>query len=240
MTILCADDFGLTQGISDGIIELGACGAIQVTSVMTEAAYVRGRKNALLDVGLSLGLHFNLTHAFSEPTFGLRRLMAARQLPTTERDAILQRLRQQLDCFEVIFKAPPDFIDGHQHVHCFPSIRGIFLEELAMRYSLGQRPWIRQVGGASFMPGAAIKGRIISFMNIGFKDDCIKSGFKTNDTFAGIYGFSPEADYGSFLKRWMQRPDTLIMCHPSKTIEAGDAISKARYNEYSMLKLHSV
>ncbi len=50
-------------------------------------------------------------------------------------DAVREELRAQLDAFEEVWGGPPDFIDGHQHVHVLPGVRTVVIEEMARRYT---------------------------------------------------------------------------------------------------------
>ncbi len=39
-------------------------------------------------------------------------------------------------------RTPPDFIDGHQHVHVLPGVRGAILSAISARYG-DAKPWVR-------------------------------------------------------------------------------------------------
>ena len=61
--VLCADDFGLTDGVSRGILELAEAGRISATGAMTNMPGWRRSAQALKPlVGrIGIGLHLNLT-----------------------------------------------------------------------------------------------------------------------------------------------------------------------------------
>ena len=72
-------------------------------------------------------------------------------------------LERQLDAFESHWQAPPDFVDGHQHVQQFAGIREALVATLQRRYgALGVKPYLR-ISRAP--PGLAdIKSRVIAWM----------------------------------------------------------------------------
>ncbi|MBI1215828.1 MAG: ChbG/HpnK family deacetylase [Alphaproteobacteria bacterium] len=240
MIKICADDFGLTPGISQAIVKLCTEGNIHATSVMTEGAYAEEYAPALLRAGAEIGLHFNLTEPFGDvPAYKLSHLMLSPFPPAVVRRDVARRLRAQHDAFTNIFQRRPDFIDGHQHVHMFPGLRGVFLSTLSEIYAGSSvRPWIRRVNPALFdTTDDRFKLLVLRILNTGFRRACEKAGFATNDSFTGIYSFSPRSPYRDYLDKWVKTsaPRTLMMCHPSAAKEAGDPISAARVLEYAAL-----
>src|SRR5918998_361679 len=61
--VLCADDFGLTDGVSRGIVELAEAGRLSATGAMTNMPGWRRSAPALRPFTgrLGVGLHLNLT-----------------------------------------------------------------------------------------------------------------------------------------------------------------------------------
>ena len=49
----------------------------------------------------------------------------------------------QVEAFVTAFGRPPDFIDGHQHVHLFPQVRDAVLKVAA---ETAPSAWVRQCG----------------------------------------------------------------------------------------------
>jgi len=238
--IICADDFGMTAGISEGILALCAQGKLNAVSVMTEAPLLPTYSAEFLKHAedIQIGLHFNLTESFAGEAFSRNYLMTRLQLPAAEQEKVLHSLRRQLSRFEEIFGRAPDFVDGHEHVHVMAAVRKIFLRELADRYGdADKKPWIRQLSNAVAETDAPLKACVLNVLNIGFRADCKKHGFETNDGFRGIYSFKSRAPFGALLKKWLRGTgeNVLIMLHPSSKIEAGDAISSARFAEFQTL-----
>ena len=77
------------------------------------------------------------------PALGrLTRAALAGRLP---RDEVAAEIERQLDAFEAAWGSGPDFVDGHQHVHVLPGVRGPLLRALTRR---GGRPWLRDPSDA--------------------------------------------------------------------------------------------
>ena len=235
--VLCADDYGLTAGVSAGILRLAALGRLSAVSCMTgRPGWPRDAAALLAHRGtIGVGLHFNLT--LGKPLGpmpvlapsgrflnlgALMKLAIAGQVPASE---IRAELGRQLDAFEAQAGGPPDFLDGHQHVHVLPGIRGVVVEELARR-GLAGALWLRDPSDAM----AAIVARAVSVQKAlvlsgfayGFGKAARAAGFVTNRGFSGVSPFDPTRDFGFDFRRFLERrgPAHLVMCHPG---EGGDA-----------------
>ena len=141
--IVCADDFGIAPGVSDAICGLIAAGRLSATSCMTALPHWTVGAASLqsvvaefpADVGLHLTLtdHPPLTRASGLGEHGrlppLARLLPRALMRGLNREAVLDELRAQLDAFEDAWGAPPDYIDGHQHVHILPIVREAVIDE---------------------------------------------------------------------------------------------------------------
>ena len=99
--IVNADDFGLTDGINQGIIEAHAGGIVSSTSLMVYgAAAEQAVRLAAEHPALSVGLHFvDDTPALDDPGH------AGREFAT------------QLDRFRALMGSEPTHVDSHHHVH---------------------------------------------------------------------------------------------------------------------------
>ena len=71
--IVNADDFGLTSGVSAGILAAHRHGIVSSTTVLATAAIDAESVSALRDCGLGVGLHVNLT--LGRPLSGARSLV---------------------------------------------------------------------------------------------------------------------------------------------------------------------
>ena len=240
--ILCADDFGLTHGIAEGILNLASIGTIGATSIMIESLILPKYSSRLDYCNIQKGLHFNLTEELIKSGFSMKDLLIHISISKEIQNEVVKRLKEQLQKFEDVFGQIPDFIDGHRHIHVFPTIRCLFLNEIKERYgSLKKKPWIRQIRNTLSLTDSKWKSVTLTMLNMGFRNQCEQAGFMTNQAFSGIYSFADEANYQRLLKQWQEDAckGTLIMCHPSSIYESSDPISRARVKEYEILKLQT-
>ncbi len=255
--VLCADDYGMSPGVCDAIDVLAGKGRISATSAMTLFPEWRQRAQGLAAIaaahGVDVGVHLTLTdhESLSAP----RRLGAGGVLPPLSallRDAQLRRLpaaevaaeiKAQFDAFEDAFGAPPAFVDGHQHVHVFPVVRRLLVEEIARRY--GRSCWVRSTV-EPFAPilrrgVAAFKAAVLSVLGMGFARMADAAGFRRNDSFRGAYDLSLREPYGKLFAGFLDdaggQPRTpLIFCHPGHVdalLSARSTLAEARAAEYA-------
>lgn len=229
--VLCADDFALTDGVSRSILSLLALGKLSATGAMTNRPHWRSFAAELAEFGdrADLGLHFNLTCA--EPLGVLPRLAPGGTFPAlghvvrgaclsaSIRAEIAEELVRQLEAFEDALGRPPDFIDGHQHVHAMPGVRGVVLDVVGRRHA-PDMPYLRDPSdgfGAILARGVAVaKSSVISALATGFRGEALRRGFRLNRGFSGVSPFDPSGDFAADLARYVAHPGPahLVMCHP--------------------------
>jgi len=252
---LCADDFALSPGVTAGILQALAAGRLTATSAMTtqlgwpEAA----RAFKALAPDADLGLHFNLTLGGplgDMPRFApggvfpsMNAIVPAawrRNLPRAE---IVDELRRQLDAFEAVHGAPPDYVDGHQHVHSLPGLADWLLDELASR-DLAGKCWLRDSADQPRRIFARArhwgKALTVAALGRGFRAKARKAGFLVNDGFSGFSDFDANYDYGADFQTYLRAPGSrpLIMCHPGHVdaeLARLDPVTQSRETELAFL-----
>src|SRR6185437_93311 len=137
-------------------------GRLNATSVMMAAPHMTaGEAAALAKLNsgkrrAAIGLHVTLTAPFRPMSEGFAPVRDGHFLPNTQkmRMGVMQRLDRrrlgieiaaQLRAFTGAFQQPPDFVDGHQHVHLVPQVRGALLTVVAEH---APKAWVRQCGRA--------------------------------------------------------------------------------------------
>jgi len=123
--VLCADDYGYSPGVSRGIRELLEHGRLSATSCMVVFPEFES-DGPLLKPFLGhadIGLHFTLTMDRSLKTVALEAHLRPPLLST-----MIAALEQQVETFARVLGRPPDYIDGHQHVHVLPVVRGAVVQ----------------------------------------------------------------------------------------------------------------
>lgn len=133
--IVNADDWGLTCGVSEGILAAHRHGIVTSTTVLTTAALDTELVARLRDSGLGVGLHVNLTLGTpltrgKSLTDGHGRFVrdvrqaAAR---TTAAD-VRAEVDAQVAKFVKTFRRAPTHLDSHHHVGLHPPVREVVLE----------------------------------------------------------------------------------------------------------------
>jgi chitin disaccharide deacetylase len=264
--ILCADDYGLSPGVGAGIRALLDAGRLNATSCMTNSPDWPAEAVLLRPFAerASIGLHFTLTGwlaplspslprlapatgpATGDRRFGgVGRLLLLSHLGRVPEAEVTAELTRQLDAFESAIGRPPSHVDGHQHVHVLPGIRGPLLRLLARRIpDPDQRPWLRDCAE----PAARIlrlgispaKALLIAGLSQGFATDAAAAGFRTNSGFRGIYDLTDDGRFADRLRCFLDgaHPGSLIMVHPAlpDTVLADrDPVTAARYAEQAVL-----
>jgi predicted glycoside hydrolase/deacetylase ChbG (UPF0249 family) len=138
--VVTADDFGLSPGVVEGIVEAHELGIVTSTSLMVnapaaEAAFQEARRLPALAIGLHFVLTFGRPLGPPEPLSRLlekdgsfRKNGSGAHEPARP-DEIRDELRAQLRAFETGVGRPPTHIDGHHHVHLHPGILRAAIEE---------------------------------------------------------------------------------------------------------------
>lgn len=252
---LCADDYGIAPGVNRAIRELIAGGGLNATSVMVLSPNFNADEAAALDAlnaatpRAALGLHVTLTGPFAPMSDGFAPLRDGRfpALADMLKLAIAHRLRPdrlvveiatQLRSFQDAFGRPPDFVDGHQHVHLFPQVRDVFLRTVA---EAAPEAWVRQCGRArSTLRLSDRKSLVLDLLSVRFRNTARRFGLVTNPAFAGAYEFTATADFAATFPRFLAGlPDGgLIMCHPGfvdAELERLDPLTRLREAEFAYL-----
>lgn len=254
--VLCADDFALTEGVSRSILELLALGKLSAAGAMTNRPHWRRLAGELSAFSgrADLGLHFNLTCAV--PLGPMRRLAPGGEFPglgdiaraaatsAEARAEIAAEIGRQLDAFEQALGRAPDFVDGHQHVHVLPGVRGAVLAAIRRRYPEGS-VYLRDPADSA----AAIRARgiavgkalVIAGLALGLRSQALRRGIKVNRGFSGVSPFDPTRDFATDLRRFLIRPGPahLVMCHPGHVDDellGLDPVVATRPQEHAALK----
>ena len=253
---LCADDYGISAAVNVAIRDLAVRRRLNATSVMVVApSFHRFEAHALdiLNTGMArvaIGLHLTLTAPFRplSNTYKPVRDGSFLSLPATlihaflhrlGHDALVREITAQLRMFVHTFGRPPDFIDGHQHVHLFPQIRDAVLE---VAKANAPDAWLRQCGRAvphRFSFGDR-KAWLLDRLSHDFRQLAGERGIRTNPAFAGAYEFRADADFSALFAGFLDRlPDGgVIMCHPGfvdADLQRLDPLTTLREREYAFL-----
>ncbi len=221
--IVNADDFGLTPGVSQGILEAHRRGIVSSTTVLANLAPGPELDAAALACpDLGVGLHVNLTWgAPVSPAATVPSLVDGdgrfhRDLRVVEERALPDEVRReveaQVEAFRRRFGRAPTHLDSHHHVHRLaPIMEPVLGVALAFRLPLRSQ-------------------------DAGFREGLRRHGIRTPDHFVG--GDGPEAYWT--LERLLDSLATLplgvteLMCHPGRYDQA---LAYSRYGRQREVEL---
>ena len=250
--LLCADDYAITDGVSNAILSLVDARRLTAVSAMAsmpawpELAPELAKRRSHVAVGLHLDLTLR-PFAAKERPFEVRELFLGSLRGRLDVLAVAAEFERQFDLFEAALGVSPDHVDGHHHIHALPQIRGALLRVLNRRYGglpSEQRPLVRdpadsiaRVMRRRFARGKALA---VALLCAGFGARATAAGFATNFGFSGFSRFRGrkqfEREFGEFLKA--PGPRHLVMCHPGfadAALARLDPVTASREDEYAVL-----
>jgi len=144
--IVNGDDFGLTTGVNEGIVEAHEKGVLTSTSLMVRRPAARDAAVlAKAHPGLGIGLHVDLGEWVYEGGAWTR---VEEVVSDEDRESIAAEVLDQLRTFRRLLDRDPTHLDSHQHVHRDEPTRGI-LTDLAARLGIplrGYTPGVSHCG----------------------------------------------------------------------------------------------
>jgi predicted glycoside hydrolase/deacetylase ChbG (UPF0249 family) len=242
---LCADDFGMSPGVSRRIADLAMRGRLNATSCLASAPDWRASAPMLKDLpgAVDVGLHFNLSEG--EPSSAeLKRvwprfpalpvLIAKAHLHALPLRAVAAEFEAQHAAFVDATGREPAFVDGHQHVHHLPGVRRVVLDAISRWPSM---PAVRNTGDVKG-PGFGIKRALIAGTGgRALHRELQRRGIAHNAALVGVYDFVP-GGYREWMQGWLRSvtdEGALLFCHPGAADGVGDAIADARGPEAEYL-----
>jgi predicted glycoside hydrolase/deacetylase ChbG (UPF0249 family) len=248
--VLCADDYAIAPGVSRAILALIDQGRLTATSCMAASPFWPEHAGWLRDRAgkADIGLHFTLTDATplsSMPHLApqgrlpsLGRLMALALLRRLDPDEIAGELDRQLDRFVDAFARPPDYMDGHLHVHQLPTVRDLVIDRIRVAMPNGYLRVCDEPLAAVLGRGIAVKrAAVISGLGRGLRRRVASAGIPANRRFAGVRDFDEAAPYRELFRAFVRdAPEgLLVMSHPGivdADLSAIDRVTTAREEEY--------
>ena len=216
--VICADDYGMSDGVSAVIDDLLAAGVLNATTCLVDGPAwptSAGRLRALADQrpGVAVGLHLELAS------------------PWVPAKVALGHFERQWRCFEEYFGRAPDFVDGHRHVHLFPGPRAALFALLGKTQA---RPWLRQCRTAS--KRRSLKRWVLDPLSARFQAAARRRGFAVNPGFGGLRRFAASEDVASIWRQDLSamRDGGLLMTHPGP-IDPSEPMSVCRRQEAVLL-----
>ena len=249
--ILVADDYAISPGVSAGIRRLAEERRLTGTGVMATMPHWSSEAAALRDLHgqIAVGLHFTLTD--QQPLGEMPALAPMGKLPSVgrlllaglagaiPRQEVADQLERQLDSFERHFGAPPDFIDGHQHAHIFPSVWPTVLEVFERRLDPA-KCWMRDCCDFRLRHrGQAFKAGVISILSRAASKAARDRKVRSNRGFSGFYDYDA-GDLAKFFLTMLRDTNDghAMMVHPGHAddaLRAVDTLTDPRDRELAFL-----
>lgn len=234
--VLCADDYGYCDEVSEGILALLDQGRLNAASCLTTSkSWVKASKSLYPYKGKAqLGLHFNLTE---DQGFGdLKRVILQAMTHQLDQSKVYEVFQQQLEAFIGFMEMEPDFIDGHQHIQHLPTVRDVIIDVISTR-TWNKKPWVRVSSNGLFRV-KSVKEAVIHLIGASaLKKMLVTHHIPFNSSFEGIYDFHKAEQFHLYMEMFLNRslPGGLVMCHPGKEGDKHDPIARARTLEYQYL-----
>jgi predicted glycoside hydrolase/deacetylase ChbG (UPF0249 family) len=224
--IISADDFGLTEGINEGIIRCAREGIVTSASVMANMpAFEQAVVLAGQCPGLATGVHLNLVKGsplqpagevrslvddrgafYTLPRFTLRLLSGKIRLAEAEKE-----LRSQVEkALNAGLKVT--HLDSHRHFHVYPPLLKLVIK-MAREYKIDS---IRCPLGLSVLPGG-FKEFILSSLSRNARRNLDAAGIRHNDKFFELVKIETKNDYLRAMGRFCESLKdgvTELDCHP--------------------------
>ncbi len=202
--IISADDFGLTEGINEGIIRCAREGVVTSASVMVNMpTFEQAVSLAGQCPGLATGVHLNLVKGsplqppdevrslvdnqgvfYTLPHFTLRLL--SRQIKISEVEKELKKqLEKALEAELTI-----THLDSHRHFHVYPPLLKLVIK-LAREHKINK---IRCPLGISALPGS-IKEFILNTLSRNARRNLDDADIKHNDRFFELVKIESRKDH---------------------------------------------
>lgn len=253
--LIVADDYGLAPGVNRAIRKLIASTKLDGTGCMpifpdwrVEAAGLK----ALCDSRTcEMGLHLTMTDF--NPLSGRNAFGQRRRMPSVDalikasfqgkvnHGAVEAELDAQFAAFVENIGGLPAYIDGHQHVHFLPAVRGWLAKRAPLFAEYGDLPWLRGAPSVTAAPGLRIKAKtaVVAVVALGFERAMRKHGYPVRGPLLGFYDWSRPEAFEPMLRGTLERGlQGVFMCHPGfvdTVLRQRDGLIEARDVEYSVL-----
>lgn len=208
--IVCAEEYGVTEGASHAILDLVGMERISAVAAQVEGAVWRrfARPLAELRGEVGIGLHLSFGGASPSP-FG------PVSLPET-----VAAIARQVAAFCDATGFPPEFVGSSGHAHVYPACRRALFVALE-RVGLEGLVWLRDPSSSPLAilrrGRARMQALAASGLALGFAREARRRGYATNEGFAGFVAgradFPVERDFQRYLQH--RGRAHLVACRPA-------------------------
>ncbi len=229
---ITADDWGLSPGVNQGILELAQMGIVKRVSLLATSPYLENGLEELKKIkGIELGLHFNLTYEtkYRTPSHFLFSWLKHRN-----KEWLRSELTRQLNLLKKL-DIQVAYLDGHHHIHLVPGVLPTLGELLQnARISYVRIPYDFRLWFSTKFP--------LNLLSILAQPNLKKFGLKTEKCF---YPLGADfLDQGKLRRQLLGTQSTEIIVHPAavddfKIYQIQDSYTSGRITEFRALKMLS-
>jgi predicted glycoside hydrolase/deacetylase ChbG (UPF0249 family) len=229
---ITADDWGITPGVNQGILELARLGIVRRVSAMAYGGHLRAGLGELQSVpGVSVGIHFDLTLGKSTPWQVLLDWLK----PGADRSRLGAQARDELQKQLAILNDAgirPTHLDGHHHIHLVPGM----LDALAPAIRAAGIHEVRLPEDPALRWSKPLLWLLARAARSAFK----RQGFEVRPCFYPNAGHF--ADQGKLRAALKRHPHAEVIVHPSAQDDlplhqVPDPYSSGRVTEYRALRM---
>ena len=204
--IVNADDFGLSAGVNQGVIQAHENGVVTSASLMVRQRAAReAAEYARAHSRLGLGLHFDI----AEWNFvGDRWIPLYEVVPSSDTSLVEREAWRQLATFRALVGHDPTHVDSHQHVHRSEPVRSV-LHMVAQQLGVPLRECTPAIAHCGRFYGQTGKG----------------DPLPENITLEALLGIVAEVPPGI----------TELACHPGLSCESDSSYGEERSRELAVL-----
>ena len=245
--ILCADDFGLNNEVSQGILNLVQLKKINSVSCLTTTDCWKQRAGDLkpfLKNSIEAGLHLTLTYPrpIGFPRCSLSSLIKKSYLRRLDKKKITREIHAQIKMFEKHIGYLPAYVDGHEFCHHFPTVREA-LVDIAEEFRFKENNIYVRVfrpGRLAFWKNSSfyIFNHFASLPSIRLRKLLKTKGISFNSRLLGFhpYCLDPKKYFELYLRTKPSNTD-IFFCHPGLASEdKSDSLRDYRPQIYNFLK----
>lgn len=181
--IVNADDFGLSEGVNEGIIDAHKNGVVTRTTLLmngpaVDNAVELAKRTPTLKVGIHLALSFGSplnkehTHALIDSKGKFKYTSIEQSLTSSEKEQVKIEWRTQIEAF-LKTGLKLDHIDSHHHIHGWKDLKDVVLS-LSKEYDVP----VRYVETLKAYPS----NLLTEYVWLGFYKDGVREGFLSEVT----------------------------------------------------------
>ena len=237
--LFTTDDWGISPGVNQGILELAQMGVVKRVSVLANGEYVAFKLDDLKKIKyLEIGIHFNCT--LGKANGELREIVNSNEFLGLS-GFLFSLFRKKRACLKEVtenliwqlgllrkYGIEPSYLDGHHHIHLLPGVFSAIIPVL-------KETKIKTIRTILDLRNLSLKKLILFMFSLRQKRKILFEGFETLPSYYPIILDITEHNFSK-----ISRP-TEIIVHPAsemdfESLKISDCYRFGRVSEFNRLK----